>query len=117
MGLPAYLLEQPKTNPTDVLARQIRNLGLDVELTRNGKTLTVRNLELLGNENESDVLKAIRLIATHADLNKLSVDAIVYPIQDNVISRYETAGFLIHVMPSDDADEDAYTLLRRPVRS
>jgi ATP phosphoribosyltransferase len=114
MPLPAYLTETPSTNPTSVLARQVRNLGLEVDLVRTGSTLTIRGLEVFG--NESEVNRALRLITNHADANNLSLDAIVYPVQGNIISRYEAAGFLVHVTPSDDGDEDAYTLLRRAAR-
>lgn len=116
MALPAYLLEQPKTNPTDVLIRQIQSLGLDAEIIRHGPTITIRNLELT-ETNEDQINRALRLIATHADTNRLAVDAIVQPIQENIISRYQAAGFLVHVQANDDCDDDANTLLRRAIRN
>lgn len=116
MGLPAYLLEQPKTKPIDTITRQICNLGFDVELSRAGSTLTVRNLDA-PSADDNLIARVMRLITNFADAHHLSVDAIVYPIHGNMISRFEQTGFQIHVEPGDDADDDRYTLLRRPVRN
>lgn len=116
MALPAYLLEQPKTNPTDILIRQIRNLDLTPEIVRHGQTITISNLEL-SDSNEAEISRALRLIATHADTNRLTVDAVVLPIQENIIQRYLDAGFTIHVQASDDYDLEEHTLLRRAIRN
>lgn len=116
MALPAYLLEQPKTNPTDILIRQIRNLGIDADVARHGQTLTIRALELT-DENAEAVDRALRLISTHADTNKLTVDAVIHPIEENVISRYLTAGFIIHHQADGEHGEEVCTLMRRAIRS
>lgn len=116
MALPAYLLEQPKTNPTDILIRQIKNLGIGAEIARHGKTLTVRGLELT-DENEQAITRALRLISTHADSNGLTVDAVIYPIEENIISRYLTAGFIVHHQADGEHGEDICTLMRRAIRN
>lgn len=116
MPLPAYITEQPKSNPTDVVARQINNLGLNPELHRCGSTLTVRGIEYDG-ENGDAVMRAIKLINRHADAYRLSTDVIVYPVQGNVIDYYLKAGFEIHVDTSEEDDEDPHTLLRRITRT
>ena len=116
MPLPAYLLATPTTNPTQIFVRKVKDLGVEIDVIRSGQTLTVRNLEL-SSDNAPQIRRAIQMLVTHADLHTLSIDAIVYPIQGNIISRYEAAGFLIHLQPEDESDEDAYTLLRRAARS
>ena len=115
MPLPAYLTEQPKTNPTTIIARQIRNLGIDVDIVRTGATLTVQGIEL-DPDNSEYVDRAIRLLSNYADANRLSTDAIVYPVQANVIERYIAHGFEIHLEPQDEDEEGAHTLLRRIAR-
>lgn len=116
MPLPAYMTAQPKIDPTLVLNRQIRSLGLDVELTRHGQTLTIRDLELNG-QNLSQVKRAISLLVLYADLNQINLDAIVYTVQGNVISNFLEAGFLIHMQPMDDEERGAHTLLHRGMRN
>jgi selenocysteine-specific translation elongation factor len=116
MPLPAYLLEQPKTNPTDVLIRQIQNLGVDAEIARHGQTITIRDLELT-EDNEDAISRALRLLETHADTNRLTVDAVVHPIQENVISRYLAAGFIVHHQADGEHGEEICTLLRRAIRN
>lgn len=115
MPLPAYLTNQPTANPTDIVARQIERLGLDATVTRAGSTITIRDLEL-SPDNGDRIDRALRLITSHADAHRLAADAIVYPVQGNVIEKYLAAGFLIHVEPSNDDDEDAHTLLHRTAR-
>ncbi len=114
MPLPKYLLEQPNTNPTEVVCRQIQNMGLEAEITRTGSTVTVHNLEIDPNDN-SLADRAIRLLVNHADANTLSIDAIVLPVQGNIICHLEAVGFTIHAEAAND-DEGAHTLLRRSAR-
>jgi hypothetical protein len=116
MALPAYLLEQPKTNPTDILLRQIKNLGIGADVARHGKTLTIRALELT-DENDDAITRALRLISTHADTNGLTVDAVIHPIEENVISRYLTAGFIVHHQADGEHGEEICTLMRRAIRN
>lgn len=116
MPLPAYMTEAPKINPTDVLTRQIRNIGLEVDLIRAGNTLTLKGIECTG-DNDDAIARALKLLASHADSNHLSIDAIVYPVQGAMIARYERAGFMVHTTPSDLDDPEAYTLLRRAARN
>lgn len=111
MPLPAYLLAQPSTNPTDVVRRQIQNMGVDAEIERSGSTITVRDFDVAPNEQDL-AERAIRLLINHADANTLSIDAVVLPVHGNIIRQYQAAGFTIHVDASND-DEGAHTLLRR----
>lgn len=115
MPLPAYMTAQPTTNPVDIVARQIESLGQCPELERRGSTLSLRGIEYDG-ANAEAVTRAIRLITRLADTNHLSTDAVVYPVQGNVIDFYLAAGFEIHVDNSED-DMDPHTLLRRPART
>src|SRR3546814_20953560 len=101
MALPAYILEQPKTNPTDILIRQIKNLGIGAEIARHGKTLTVRGLELT-DENEQAITRALRLISTPADSNRLTVAAVIYPIDGNRNSRYQSARLTVPPQTTGD---------------
>src|SRR3546814_5605688 len=87
MALPAYLLEQSKTNPPDILIRQIKNLGIGAEIARHGTTLTVRGLDLT-DDNEQQITRALRLTSTHALSNGLTADAVIYQIEAHIISRY-----------------------------
>ncbi|WP_162815069.1 hypothetical protein [Erythrobacter aureus] len=114
MALPQYLLDNPTTNPTDVVRKQIENMGLEAEITRTGSTVTVRNLEIDPSDS-SLAHRAIKLLVNHADANTLCIDAIVLPVQGNIISHYEAAGFIIHAEAAND-DEGAHTLLRRSAR-
>src|SRR3546814_16328970 len=116
IALPAYPLEPPKTNPTDILLRQIKNRGMGAAIARHVKTLTVRGLELT-DENEQAITLALRLISTHADSNGLTVDAVIYPIEENIISRYLTASFIVHHQADGEHGEDICTLMRRAIRN
>ncbi|QAY80479.1 hypothetical protein [Sphingosinicella sp. BN140058] len=115
MPLPAYITAPITAQPTDVLTRQIQALGVEIDLTRSGATLTVRNLDVSG-DNDDLIRRALRLLTLHADANGLSIDATAYPVQENIVSRYEAAGFLVQML-ADEADDDSYTLLRRAARS
>lgn len=116
MALPAYLLAQPKTNPTEILVRQFRNLDLDVDIMRHGQTITIRNLEL-SDDNERNINRALRLLSMHADSNHLTVDAIIHPIHENIIDRYQAAGFIVHHEADGEHGEDICTLMRRAIRN
>lgn len=115
MPLPLYLTEPPSLPAATILTQRLRALGLPVHLTRTGNTLTIRNLEV-SDRNDQEVRRGIEILAHHADANGLSLEAYVYPVQANMISRYEDAGFIVHFQPPHDDGEDAYTLLRRSAR-
>src|SRR3546814_19137577 len=80
------------------------------------KTLTVRGLELT-DENEQAITRALRLISTHADSNGLTVDAVIYPIEENIISRYLTAGFIVHHQADGEHGEAICPLIRLAQRN
>lgn len=117
MPLPAYITAPVTAMPSDIVARQIDNLGVGIEISRTGNTIAICGLETGDTENQNClVTRSINLLVNHADAMRLVLDAVVYPVQANIIDFYLKAGFQIHSSPVDEDDEGAHTLLRRMPR-
>jgi predicted GNAT family N-acyltransferase len=115
MGLPAYMLEQPKTNPIESIAGRMERLGVPVELNRLGAMITMRNLD--GEEAGHDVTrKAIRMVCEHADASRVTIEAFIPSVLAGCVGDYESCGFHV-VLHADEEDmAGAHYVMRRAAR-
>ncbi len=114
MPLPSYMLENPKTNPIQVIENMIGRLGANAAINRQGKTITVKNLDCEDGSHET-TKKAIKIICTQADMIGVSVDAIVPDILGNTVSDFEHFGFQATHNCDETHPNGPSTLLRRTV--
>jgi hypothetical protein len=114
MPLPAYMTQQPKTEPVEVLARRISNLSQSGTIVRAGQTITVRALDCA---TPDEYRRAIRMMCEQADAMRYSVEANVPSVLGDSVKHFEHAGFQIaHETGSDDEDGAHFVLRRRARR-
>lgn len=114
MPLPAYMTQQPSTDPVAVLFRRVLNVAQSGEFGRVGQTLTVKALDC---ETPESYRKAIRMMCEQADDMRYSVEAMVPSVLADSVKHFETAGF--HIAHETSADEDSGTqyVVRRRARA
>lgn len=112
MPLPAYLTQQPDINPIEAVSRRIQRLGFDVSLARRGRTIMLSGVESddLGHDTAR---KAIKIACDHADINKLTIEAVIPAIQCNVVTDYQSLGFRIVLETDEEHEQGPHCLLRR----
>lgn len=115
MPLLSYMLEQPNSNPIEILKSRISRLGADVDLSRVGNVIKISALDA-DHDQHAICKRAIRIVCEHADTARLTVEALVPSVIANTVSDYESCGFNIIMHPNDESEEDAHFILRRAAR-
>lgn len=113
MPLPAYMLQQPQTNPIDTLARRVSAHGVEMQITRKGRTILVRNMDAPSNEAAA---KALRIVAEYADMHFLVIDAHVPSVLGHLDPAYVANGFLVGFEAEDDEEHGTHHVMRRKPR-
>lgn len=113
MPLPAYMLQQPVITPIEALARRIRSRGVEMEISRKGSTVFIRNMDSTSSENAEG---ALRIVAEYADHNGLVVDAHVPSVLGHLDSAYLSNGFLVGFEAEEDEEQGSHHVMRRKPR-
>lgn len=113
MPLPAYMLQQPQTNPIDTVARRVAAHGVDMQITRKGKTILVRNMDAPTIEAAQT---ALRIVCEYADLNFMVIDAHVPSVLGHLDAAYLANGFLVGFEVEEDDEQGRHHVMRRKPR-
>lgn len=110
MPLPAYMTQQPTTDPIDVLTRRIGGITQNSDIGRVGQTITSRALDC---DDVDSYRRVIRLMCEQADTLRYSVEAHVPSVLADSVKHYEAAGFTIAYEAGPEDMDGAHFLLRR----
>lgn len=113
MPLPAYMLQQPETNPIETLSRRVANRGVDMNLQRKGNTLFVRNMDA---PTIAEAATALRILTEYADLHFLVIDAHVPSVLGHLDGAYVSNGFLVGFEADEDDEHGRHHVMRRKPR-
>ena len=114
MPLPAHMLANP-TSPMDAVCSRIRRLGVDAEISRQGNTILIRNLEHPDGDH-SVVRRALGIVNDFADTNRLTAEAFVPYVLENFMTDFEAVGFYLVHQVDEESEAGPHVLLRRAPR-
>jgi hypothetical protein len=107
------MLQQPKTDPIDTLARRIAAHGVDMQITRKGRTIFVRNMDA---PSTQDATRALKIVSDYADLHFLVIDAHVPSVLGHLDAAYVANGFLVGFEAEEDEEHGRHHVMRRKPR-